>query len=135
MFSRWTHWKWIAPIGLLVLVLFVFAIVWIDERASDGEWSMATTLRIARDEWLKAGSPDPALSIKYLGWSPSATNVVYSATETIAGHSYHGLFAIREQSLPRRTFVITRDGEVLILADSGAVSLIEDSGRVRKLKP
>jgi hypothetical protein len=118
-----------------MLVPLGIAVVWLGERASDGEWSTAIKLRMARDQWLKAGSPDPALSLKYLGWSPSATSFVYTATQNIAGHTYHGLFAIRDQSLPERSFAITRDGEVLILADSGVISLIEDSGRVRKLKP
>jgi hypothetical protein len=136
MVSNWPAWKWVAASFLLVVALIASCIILIGDRASDGEWSISLNLRIARDYWVKAGSPDdPAPYAKFMGWCPSGTNGVFNVTQVIGGHTYRGLFADREQALPGRTLAITRDGDVLILEDSGAVKLIETSGRVRLLKP
>ena len=131
--------KWLAAAVLLALVLLASAtsiLVYLSNRASDGEWSTAIFLRIARSKWVEAGSPDdPSPYLKHLGWTAGGTNYVYATVQVVGGHTYRGLFAMRDKRLPRRTLAITKDGEVLILEDSGAIKLIEDSGRVRPLKP
>jgi hypothetical protein len=125
MFSTWTKRKKVgtALLTLFLTVLAFFIIIVVDGDACD-KWRQANHLQMLYQAWLRDGSPQPPLVHKYTGPNASSTTFVYSASNVINGHTYQGLFAHRSGDR-WGTFVMTRNGQVIV---------IDDSGRARVLK-
>jgi hypothetical protein len=125
LFSKWTRrGKLFTAMTLLSLVFGAFfAVIIIDGEAYD-RWRPAHHLRMVYGAWLRDGSPEPPRADRYVLGSASSTTFVYTASHVIDGQPYRGLFGYR--STPRLgTYVITRNGEIMVIDDSGRARLLK----------
>lgn len=112
-------------IGLAVLVvLFVGMVVVLEIDGSAYErFKCASVLRNQHREWVKAGSPLPPPNPTNYVWAGWGTSYIYSASLTVEGQTYQGLYAFRAYDWPHY-YAITTNGVVLDLGDKKGVRLL-----------
>ena len=123
-FSKWTRRRKVLTAMTVLTVAFAifFAGVIIDGETYD-RWKPAHHLQAVYGAWVRDGSPEPPQVDRYVGASQSSTTFVYTASHVIHGQPYRGLFGYR--STPRLgTYVITRNGELMVIDDSGRARLL-----------
>jgi len=125
LFSKWTRRRTLlAAITVLSLVFAVFfGVIIIDGEAYD-RWRPAHHLRMVYGAWVRDGSPEPPRADRYVLESASSTTFVDTASHLIDGQPYRGLFGYRSTHR-LGTYVITRNGEVIVVDDSGRARLLE----------
>ena len=88
-----------------------------------GRFRDAVQLRLLHRSWVLDGSPYPIPDPLKYGRSNLGTSYVYTASHTIGGQAFQGLFAFREHTQPT-VYVITTNGECLVLQDGGNARLM-----------
>ena len=127
-------WKWTRTKGLILaliaaVLIGLVIILGIDGNAYD-RWNHANHLLIIHRAWLQDGSPEMPEVLRYTGPSRSRTTFVYTASHMVEGRPLEGLFGHRSSNLRWGTWIISRDGEVFVVDDSGRPRLVEvDKGR------
>ena len=112
-------------IALAVLaVLFVGLVVVLEIDGSAYErWKSANILRNQHRGWVQAKSPLPPPDPTNYAWASWGTSYVYSASHTVEGQTYQGLFAFRAYDWPHY-YAIATNGVVLDLGDKKGVRLL-----------